>query len=381
MINLKKGGSKDKSLSRQARQMGKPTKKALRAGPGSEAPSKRGRIDGGDAGTSSTSANSELDQFALFVVKSMMDEDIPPTPLNYQIFFEKLLEGKPFEFKKRVTEMLEAEMQNDGEHRAKMEKDIKDGFLYVKGIMQTVGVIYKNLNLMLEISKKRASELKSNNNQLTAQNLIESFSSDLDKVSKILDKQNATIKQYYSKTATILRDVETKAVYDSKFGVYNKRYLLKSLEQEKESVAKFGHSSTIIMTNIKDILKKQLDSEKDMSILLRIIAKLLLKTSRRSDIVAHYGDGVFVMLAKHTNIPNAQKACERIYEMLDNTSFFLGSKEVDMNLEIAIADIDPNRAIEDTLISGFDALKESGRGLAKYKLAAADEAKLEKKEA
>lgn len=45
-------------------------------------------------------SNVELEKFAALVLKVMGDESIPPTPTNFQIYFDKLLESKPVAFKK-----------------------------------------------------------------------------------------------------------------------------------------------------------------------------------------------------------------------------------------------------------------------------------------
>ena len=120
----------------------------------------------GTAGTETDSAksqssNSELEKFSLYVLKVLMDENIPPTPNNFQIYFEKLLDNKPLSFKKRISDLLEAENLNDDEHRAKMEMEVKEGFGQIKSIMKVVSTVYKNTNVMKEDSQKKNSRTRS----------------------------------------------------------------------------------------------------------------------------------------------------------------------------------------------------------------------------
>ncbi|NLC27503.1 MAG: diguanylate cyclase, partial [Campylobacteraceae bacterium] len=58
----------------------------------------------------------DLEKFSHYVLKQLIDENIPPTPINFQIYFEKFLETRPLSFRKRINELLETESANDSEH-------------------------------------------------------------------------------------------------------------------------------------------------------------------------------------------------------------------------------------------------------------------------
>lgn len=325
------------------------------------------------------SSNSELEKFSLYVLKVLMDENIPPTPSNFQIYFEKLLENKPLSFKKRINDLLEAENVNEDEHRARMEMEVKEGFGQIKSIMQVVSTVYKNINVMKTIVKKRTSELEVNTGQLSVTNIASTLSEDLKKLSDLMNKQMATLKTHYEKTGIILKEMESKAVFDSRFGVYNRRYFLQSIENEKLSIEQFNHKSTLVLTKIKDSILNKIVNSKDRMILTRNVAKLLLKTSRRSDVVAHYGDGVFGMLMKHTDISNAQRACERISDLIYATSFFIGDAEVDTDIELVIVPIVPENTVELLISLALDALPQTGKRLEPYIICKVEQEKEEEK--
>ena len=55
--------------------------------------------------TQTTAINTEggeLEKFSQSVLKQMIDENIPPTPTNFAIYFDKLLAPKPLLFKKEL---------------------------------------------------------------------------------------------------------------------------------------------------------------------------------------------------------------------------------------------------------------------------------------
>ncbi len=314
----------------------------------------------------SQNPNCELEKFSLHVINVLADDNIPPSPNNFQIYFEKLLDNKPVSFRKRINELLESENLNDDEHNAKMELEIKDGFGEIKSIMKVVSTVYKNTNIMKEIVNKKSVELEQSTGQFSAMNIVAALIKDLQKLSSLMDKQMGVLRMHYEKTGTILKEIESKAVFDSCFGEYNKRSLLQTIQSESKSRAQFKHKSTLALIKIKDTVLDEISSAKERMILTRNIAKLLLKTSRRSDVVAHYGDGIFAALMKHTDINNAKRACERVCDLIDVTNFFIGDKEINADIELAIVPVVPEYKVEVLISMALDALPKSGKDLELY---------------
>ena len=247
-----------------------------------------------------------------------------------------------------------------------MEIEVKEGFNQVKSIMKVVSTVYKNTNIMKTIAKKRGAELEVSVGQLSTASITSALSGDLEKLSTLMGRQMATIKTHYDRTGIILKEIESKAVFDARFGIYNRRYFLKAIEIERSSISQLNHQSTLVLTRIKDTVLGKIDSSRDRMILTTNIARLLLKTSRRSDVLAHYGDGIFGMLMKHTDIENAKLACERISELIYSTSFFIGDGEVETDMELAIAPIAPKHTAEVAIAAALDALSKTGKSLEPY---------------
>lgn len=312
---------------------------------------------------------SELEKFSQYVLKQLMSENVPTTPNNFQIYFDKLLETRPMSFRKRINELLEAENANDDDHRAAMEKEVKEGFTHIKGMLQSIATVYKNITVMKNLTKKRIDELNVNAGQLAMQNVLTAFAQDLNKLSSVMDRQMASLKAGYEKAGSTLKVIEQEAIFDSRYAVYNKKYLMQSLEKEREGIKKYGYATTLMVLKVKDEVLSRIPNSKDRAILLRNIAKLLLKTSRRSDIVAHYGDGLFAMVMKHTNIKSAKKACERITDLIYATSFFIGEMELDIDIELAIVELQSGKAVEESLTAALDAMPFSGKYLDPYAIA------------
>ena len=302
---------------------------------------------------------SDLEIYAKEVLDQLIKDNLPPTPNNFSLYFDRLLEDKSEALRKQIMSMLELEESNDAENTIMLEQSLKQGFSSIKNILGVTASLYKNINLMTKILQKRKSELKESKDQQASLSIITTLENDVGKLDAILKKQSVNIKTQYDETAKVIKNVENETIFDNKYGVYNKRYLMTKIEQEIELVKEFKHSSTLIMIELSKDLIQSVNNEKAIIMMTRTIARLLLKTSRRSDTVAYYGNGQFAMLLKHTDLESAKKASARLVELVANSNFFLGDKEIELKIAIGITDINPAYSVEETVVSAMDGIVKS----------------------
>jgi len=304
-----------------------------------------------------TSATSDIEIYAKEVLHSLIADNLPPTPNNFSLYFDRLLEEKSDSLRKQIHSMLELEESNDAENSIRLEQTLKQGFTSIKGILGATANLYKNMSLMTKILDQRKKELGNHPEVQEAVGIIATLEGDVSKLNSILKTQSSQMKGIYDDTAKIIKKVENETIFDNQFGVYNKRYLLTKLEQEMGLVKEFNHTSSLIMIELSRDLIKSINNEKATLLMTRTIARLLLKTSRRSDIVAHYGKGVFVMLLKHTNIDSAKKASERLCDLVSNSNFFLADREIQLKISIGVTNIDAVYSVEEIIVSAMDGIE------------------------
>ena len=310
--------------------------------------------------TASSEPSSDLEIYAKEVMSKLIDDNLPPTPNNYSLYFDRLLEDKSENFRKQILSMLELEESNDAENTIMLEQSLKQGFTSVKGVLNVTASLYKNINLMTKILKKRRDELdESRDDTGASSSVIASLEGDVAKLNGILKKQSISLKAQYDDTAKVIKNVENETIFDNKYGVYNKRYLMTKVEQELELVREFKHSSSLIMVELSKELVEGVKNEKAIVLMTRTIARLLLKTSRRSDTVAYYGNGQFAMLLKHTDLESAKKASDRLVELVSNSNFFLADREIQLKIAIGITDINPSYSVEETIVSTMDGIDKA----------------------
>lgn len=315
---------------------------------------------------SSSSSQNNLNNFAKNVLSKLIEKDIPPLPSNYQIYFEQMLSKESMEFQKKIYTLLEAEAGND-ERNINFEKNINAAFINTKGILKCILGIYKNLTIMNEIEKKWFLGLK--RGDISTDKYIEEISV----IQKTIDKQNNELKLLYNKGNNILENINTNKMYDSKFDVYNKRYFIHLVQEELKAVQKFQHTSTILMMTLPASVSKYLTNDKIALIVMKTIAKLLLKTSRRSDMIGYIGNGIFCMLLKHSDIFSSKKASERLVELLNNTNIFIGDSDINLDIKIGIAKIASNRSAETSLNYAISALRSAQKSPMPYSICKEDD--------
>ncbi len=303
--------------------------------------------------------SSDIEIYAKEVFNSLIADDVPPTPNNFSLYFDRLLENKSEILRKQIISMLELEETNDAELTIQLEHSLKQGFSSVKNILGTTANLYKNMSLMTKILDKRKKELDEHSDVQSTMSITTALENDIAKLNAIVKKQSSQMKSLYDETAKIIKNVENETIFDNKFGVYNKRYLMTKVEQEKDLVKEFKHKSSLIFIELSQKLKQSVSNEKAILLMTRTIARLLLKTSRRSDIVAHYGNGVFAMLLKYTDIESAKKASDRLCYLVSNSNFFLADKEIHLKISIGITDINALYSTEEIVVSAMKGVEKA----------------------
>ncbi len=306
---------------------------------------------------------SELESYAREVMEEMIRQSVPPTPSNFDAYFDKLLDNKPAPFRKRILHLLELEDAGDEEHQGVLEQYLKDAFSNVKKFLQRINLLYKNLRHLEALIEKRRFEVEAIADKSALNTLLESTRKDIQTMGRIIKKEAGELKETYEATSELVHEVQDHAIHDEKYGVYKKNYLLKKLKQEEKLIGEFRHESTVMMVRANEDVLAQVTSAKVRHLILRTIARLLLKTSRRSDLIAHYDDGIFAILMRHTSLQSAKMASERLKDLVGNTNFFVGDQEIMLDVEIGIARIDLDRSTEQTIVcalEGLDIAKKSG---------------------
>ncbi|WP_462108697.1 GGDEF domain-containing protein [Campylobacter concisus] len=300
----------------------------------------------------------DIYRFSENVLHELSDDNVPSTPNNYSIYFEKMLDGQPDEFRKEIGDMIviNSEISVPSGSNISIEKEIKQGFIQIKSMLQAVVLIYKNLGIMRGLVQKRMDALKNNTNILALQNVLSAFNHDLIKLNSLMDKHLDVIKVSYDEVAKMLKSIEEQSIYDTTYDVYNKKFLVATVQSEVEAVKRYGYNASFLLVRAKDRFTNRVKNLKERNNMYKAISQLLLRTSRRSDIVAHYGDGCFAMVMKYTDENGTKQAGSRILNMLSSIPWKIDGEECKLDIQVVSSMITKTRSAEELISYSLDQL-------------------------
>ena len=300
----------------------------------------------------------DIYRFSENVLHEFSDDNVPSTPTNYSIYFEKMLDKQSDEFRKEIGDTIVASSESSvpTNSNISIEKEVKQGFIQIKSMLQAVVLIYKNLGVMRGLVQKHIDELKNNTNILALQNILSAFNQDLVRLNEIMHKHLDIIKVSYNEIGKMFKSIEEQSIYDTNYEVYNKNFLLVTVQSEVEAIKRYGYSASFLLVKLKDRFANRVKNLKERNNMLKSMSQLLLRTSRRSDIVAHYGDGCFAMVMKYTDESGTKQACTRILNMLSSISWRIDNEECKLDIQIVSSMITKKRSAEELISYTLDQL-------------------------
>jgi len=102
--------------------------------------------------------STEIEKFAMKVLQKLIEENVPPIPYYFNVYFSNLLDEQPLEFKKQVLEMTALEESNEAESSLEFEKKLKYSFSLSKELLKHSAMTFKISSKLKEITEKSAKE-------------------------------------------------------------------------------------------------------------------------------------------------------------------------------------------------------------------------------
>ncbi len=288
-----------------------------------------------------------INLFAKQVIEKMKKDDVLPSPSNYMNYFEKMLIEKSPAQRAAIEEILHLENDSEieKEYMSKVDYFLNESFDKTKTLLDDINTNYSKIAKIKNFIKSKGVELSKNPTMAN----IRGFESKITQATLSIEKEQEKVKQDYLNLTELIKEFNKESIFDKKYGVYNKKYFFEVLKNELENLKNFDYKNNVIAFCIdKDILKS-IKLNKDKDIVIKTIAKMILDRSRRSDILAHYEDGIFLLLLKHTAKSEALKAVESIKKFVSFSNFIINSIPIQAKIDTSVIEINSTMSVDEVI--------------------------------
>jgi diguanylate cyclase (GGDEF)-like protein len=120
----------------------------------------------------------------------------------------------------------------------------------------------------------------------------------------------------------LYKKLEVESITDGLTGIYNYRFLIRSIRLEMKRASRFGYPFSFLMIDV-DNLKEYNDHNGHLSgsRALRDIARVITESCREIDLVAKYGGDEFALLLPQTGLEGAMRLGERMLKLIRRYKF------------------------------------------------------------
>lgn len=166
------------------------------------------------------------------------------------------------------------------------------------------------------------------------------------------------LRDKYNELNELKSELEKTATTDFLTKLYNRRYMIDKIHEER--LTKFSTSFAILMMDI-DHFKSINDTygHKAGDEVLKDVSSTILKTVRKSDLVARWGGEEILVFIPVTKNENVIIVAEKIRERIEKNVSKVDGIEIKVTISIGVSILPPNESFEKILIQADEALYEA----------------------
>lgn len=157
----------------------------------------------------------------------------------------------------------------------------------------------------------------------------------------LLEEQKQEIAVQNEELAEANTRLEKKSITDQLTGAYNRRYIMRQMEQELAIAIRHSLPLSILLIdidhfkNVNDTHGHQVGDE-----VLREMVQVLSESIRTSDVMGRYGGEEFIVLAPHTGLQEALVLAERLRETVSKWPFETTYGFLKLTISLGVATFD-----------------------------------------
>lgn len=282
------------------------------------------------------------------VISKLEQEDIPIFPNSFETVFEKLIADESEDFKNIFGKKSDINIECK-DRLLGFETSVKDGIKNVKDILDITRNIYQAVVFAQNSIGQKSKEIAKIDNSIAFKSAIEICLQDFENLQLVLEGQIIEIKEAFEKIAININNVNKNAIYDTQYGVYNKRYFLLYCEEEKRLLDEIECPCAFVTFALTKSFLARLRDKEFIKISLKTMAKILVQESFSNEVSCYYGGGKFIIFYKYID---SNKVLERVRKILSSAkenNLVLNNEQITLDFCAGVRFAQPNNKIEDEI--------------------------------
>lgn len=189
----------------------------------------------------------------------------------------------------------------------------------------------------------------------------------------IRKKHEAELHDYTKKLEVLQAQLREQAIRDPLTGVFNRRYLMETLDREIARSRRENHPLSLMIMDV-DYFKIVNDTYGHLvgDQTLQRLARLLEKSTRKGDVICRYGGEEFVVLMPHTSLEDAVRRAESWRNTLENSPLQFSGLTIAVTISVGVASNEAEDMTSQDLLSQADRSLYRAKGNGRNRVVAQD---------
>lgn len=280
-------------------------------------------------------------QIARNVISQLEKQDIPIFPDSFESVFEQLIADESEEFKNLVEQKADIAL-GCKDRLLNFESGVKSGIKNVKDVLDITKEIYQSVVFAHNALKRKADEISKIDNPIAFKSAIQLCFQEFDNLQSTMETQIIEMKKAFERIVVNIENVNKNSIYDTQYGVYNKKYFLSLCEKEKKILDQIECSYALVSYSLSKNFLESLKDKEFVRVSLKTLAKILSENINNDDILCYFGSGKFIVLYKYVDLQKALKKIEKMSQVAKETNLFFEGEQTLLGICAGICVINEN---------------------------------------
>lgn len=309
-------------------------------------------------GDKAEALSAKTNKIARDVISQLEKQDIPIFPDSFESVFEQLVADESADFKSLVEQKADITL-GCKDRLLNFESGVKSGIKNVKDILEITKEIYQGVVFAHHTLKRKVDEISKIDNPIAFKNAIHLCFQEFDNLQSTMETQIVEMKRAFEKIVVNIENVNKNSVYDTQYGVYNKKYFLSLCEKEKKILDQIECSYALVAYSLSKHFLESLKDKDFVRVSLKTMAKILSENINNDDVLCYFGSGKFVVLYKYVNTERALEKIKKISQIAKETNLFFKGDQASLEFCAGVCVIDEILSLSDALSYAVSSCEEA----------------------